>query len=255
MSSRTVLIAALTGVLVSAEYPASGLAEKPLPPMRTVTAAAAAARAADVLIPAGSYLPLYAEKGVVRVPGFRLDVTPVTEAQYAGFMRRGGDAAAHSGAPAHSGVASGSMRPVTKVTRAAARAYCQAQGKRLPTTDEWELAAAASATSRRGTSDASFRQQLLDMYTRKRATGSVVGRGFTNVYGVKDMHGLVWEWTEASHDHAHHGATKHDMSCAGSAQGASTTLDYAAFMRYAFRSGLTDSSAFENLGFRCARSV
>jgi formylglycine-generating enzyme required for sulfatase activity len=42
------------------------------------------------------------------------------------------------------------------------------------------------------------------------------------------------------------------LSCASAAIGASNAGDYAAFMRYQFRAGLTRSSAQQMLGFRCA---
>ncbi|HEX9109729.1 MAG TPA: SUMF1/EgtB/PvdO family nonheme iron enzyme, partial [Longimicrobiales bacterium] len=86
-----------------------------------------------------------------------------------------------------------------------------------------------------------------------------VGSTFRNVYGIWDLHGLVWEWTAAAHSamaqHAmHHGGAtaSHDMGCAGSAAGASDTRDYAAFLRYAFRAALTPGTSLGNLGFRCA---
>ena len=53
-------------------------------------------------------------------------------------------------------------------------------------------------------------------------------------------------------EHSHHAAGRHDMTCAGSAQGAADPTDFAAFLRYAFRSGLAGDDAHANLGFRCA---
>jgi formylglycine-generating enzyme required for sulfatase activity len=231
--SRTWTTSIATVVFVAAlSTPGDAESQRPLHSTRMVT------------IPAGSYLPLYAERGAVSVKSFKLDITPVTQAQFAAY-------ASGSGARVAPGAAT---RPATNVTRSAARAYCTAVGKRLPTVHEWELAAAASATARNGTADPAFRQYLIELYTRMRAPGRVLA-GFVNVYGVRDLHGLVWEWTEESHAHAEHGTQKHDMSCAGSAQGASTTADFAAFLRYAFRSGLKESSSVDNLGFRCAESV
>jgi formylglycine-generating enzyme required for sulfatase activity len=215
-----------------------------------------------VAIPSGSYMPLYADAGQVSVAAFRIDVFPVTRAQYLEFLRS--SPAWRLSAvkqPAYlrdwageldAGPPSGLERPVVWVTRPAARAYCAAQGKRLPTTDEWEYVAAASGTSRKGTNDPAFRQEILDLYTRRRDPWAHVGSTFRNIYGVADMHGLVWEWTEPAHNHSHHAPGHHDMSCAGSASGASTTSDFSAFMRYAFRSGLSEQSSHAGLGFRCA---
>jgi formylglycine-generating enzyme required for sulfatase activity len=216
-------------------------------------------------IPAGAYMPLYADAGRTAVAAFKMDVTPVTRAQYLQFVTqnpawRRGAVKSHEYLKDWPGVfdaGSGTelQRPVTQVPLAAARAYCSAQGKRLPSVDEWEYAAAASRKRRDGTADAAFRQELLALYTRIGKAPRPVGSTFTNVYGVSDLHGLVWEWTEVAHDHSHHAAGHHDMSCAGSAQGASSTSDFAAFLRYAYRSGLTDGSTQSNLGFRCAAGM
>jgi formylglycine-generating enzyme required for sulfatase activity len=204
-----------------------------------------------VSIPAGSYQPLYSDHNAsIRVPAFRLDRYPVSRADFEKFMARTNVKAAVP--------TSADARIVaTKVTRAAARAYCRAQGKRLPNVNEWEYVAAASTTLRDASGDPGFRQQLLDLYTRKRsALAPVIGTGFTNAYGVGDMHGVVWEWTEdAPAAHAVHLAAnhkKHDLTCAGSTNGASDARNFAAFLRYAYRSGLNDRSSGDNLGFRCA---
>ena len=193
-----------------------------------------------VAIPAGTFRPLYdGGNGVVKVTAFRLDRYPVTRAQLAAFRRLPAVPAAEA------------SRPATGVTQQEAVAYCRARGARLPSEMEWEYVAAASEHRRDGRSDASFRQRLLDLAAQRPAGGpGRVGTTFRNAYGVYDMHGLVWEWVApAHHDHA---AGRHDMSCAGSARGATDTSDFAAFMRLAFRSGLTPDMRQPNLGFRCA---
>ncbi|HEX6693799.1 MAG TPA: formylglycine-generating enzyme family protein [Longimicrobiales bacterium] len=192
-------------------------------------------------IPAGAFRPLYDNgEGSVRVASFRLDRNPVTRAQYAAFRSLPAVPAADAN------------RPATNVTQNDAAAYCSARGARLPTETEWEYAAAASTTKGDGRGDAAFRQKLIELYTRKRGlTPAEVGSTFRNAYGVEDMHGLVWEWV-APEAH-HHAAGHHDMSCAASARGATDTSDFAAFLRFAFRSGLTPDMRQPNLGFRCAQ--
>jgi len=192
-----------------------------------------------VRIPTGSYMPLYAKDGRVSVAAFRIDAKPVTQAQYNSFRRVHGSTEAAD-------------RPATRMTRIDARAFCAAQGKRLPSIDEWEYVAGASRTARGAGNEAAFRQEILDRYTRARDPRAAVGSTFRNAFGVWDMHGLVWEWVEPSAAHAGHTKAEHDMSCAGSASGATSTTDYAAFLRFAFRSGLDDDSAGAGLGFRCA---
>lgn len=250
-------------------------------------------RRALVRIPAGSYLPLYTPGGRTdeRTPvgAFELDAVPVTRREFAAFVaahpewRRSRVALSATARGYLSewagdldyGSATDGDRPVTEVPLAAARAFCAAEGRRLPSTEEWEYAAAAGTHERDASSDPAFRQRLLELYTRPRPDQPAPVRSiFRNAYGVWDLHGLVWEWTDgaqsmehgkhhddsehAEHHHPDHasmpgGAHKHDMGCAGTAVGASDTRAYAAFLRYAFREALTPSALSPALGFRCAR--
>jgi formylglycine-generating enzyme len=155
-------------------------------------------------------------------------------------------------------------RPVTAVSLFAADAYCRSLGKRLPTVDEWEYAAAASETRADASADRRFVSRLLDLYARRRSDGLLdpVGRGFRNFYGVRDLHGGAWEWTHASAElpraHAGHHAADHRAghehmpSCASAAIGANDQTNYPAFLRYAFRAALTSQATVLTLGFRCA---
>lgn len=222
-------------------------------------------RAGMAAIPAGKHHPLYAD-GMPATPvkAFSIDRAPVTRAQFLSFARsnptwlRNVDARATS-----------LDRPMTGVTWSAAHAYCAAQGKRLPTTAEWEYVAAADEKRRDATRDPAFLQRLVSLYTtRPEARVGGAGEKFRNVYGVSALHGVVWEWTSdfdgGTEAHAefgngamagmNHGSGEHEhmLSCASAAIGASNAGDYAAFMRYQFRAGLTRSSAQQLLGFRCA---
>jgi len=229
-------------------------------------------------IPAGSYQPLYGAIGAapVVVRAFRLDREPVTRGEYLAFVRahpqwqRGavrpifageGYLSAWPGA-LDAGNATDLRRPVTEVSWFAAKAYCEANGKRLPTVDEWEYAASASETRTDAAGDARFIRRLLALYAVRPNDGILppVGSGFRNVYGVRDLHGLAWEWTldfnEAmgagdSHE-AGSSAGGHMASCASAAIGAGDATNYPAFMRYAFRSSLAGRSTARTLGFRCA---
>lgn len=220
-------------------------------------------------IPAGSYLPLYAAgHRRVEVAAFELDRYPVTRAEYLEFVRRHPEwRRSRVGSAGYLsdwrgdldfGDAGDARRPVTRVPRAAAQAFCAVEGKRLPTTDEWEYAAGAGPSRREAGSDPAFRQRLLELYTRPRgAAPAPVGSTFRNAFGVFDLHGLVWEWVQDAMPagHAHHAGGAHDMGCAGSANGATDPDDYPSFLRYAFRAALTPDAALGTLGFRCARPV
>lgn len=151
--------------------------------------------------------------------------------------------------------------PVTSVSWFAADAYCRAQGKRLPSISEWELAAMASETAADGSVEEGYRQTILEWYSQPQTSLGAVGRYPANYWGVYDMHGLVWEWTEDFNSTLVSGESRADSAidnklfCAAGASGSIDPSDYAAFMRYGFRSSLSAKFTLANLGFRCAQSM
>ena len=88
-----------------------------------------------------------------------------------------------------------------------------------------------------------------------------VTAGLRNVYGVVGLHGLVWEWTLDFNSALVTGESRADASldrsryCGSGAAGAGDFEDYAAFMRYAFRSSLEARYTVPNLGFRGVRPL
>jgi len=218
-------------------------------------------------LPGGRYQAVTARKEApaVTVAPYRLDRQPVTNAAFLAFIREdsawrrdrvtalaadGGYLAAWS-EPLALGPNAAPRAPVVGVSWFAARAYCAARGGRLPTEAEWVLAAAASPRERDGRRDPAWRQTVLDWYARPNpATLPDVGRGRPNVWGLSDLHGLVWEWVNDF------GASilvgDEARLCGGGANGAIDPLDYPAFLRAAFRSSLEGRTTTSNLGFRCA---
>lgn len=137
--------------------------------------------------------------------------------------------------------------PVTHVSWFAARGYCQAQGKDLPTTDQWEYVAYD-----RGREPA----KELDWFAQPNpAHLPPVTSASTNGYGVAGLYGLIWEWTLDFGSAIPADDEGSDQFCGAAALGASDSSDYAAFLRYAFRSSLKASYASSNLGFRCVREA
>ena len=89
-------------------------------------------------------------------------------------------------------------QPVTQVSWFAASAYCEARGARLPRWYEWEFAAAASADEARcarrsGVAAARFSTGIR---SRRAARCPVAGASPANYFGIRDLHGVVWEWVE-----------------------------------------------------------
>ena len=224
-----------------------------------------------VTVPAGRYLPLYSpDTAAVAVAAFRLDVYPVTRADFEAFVaaeprwRRDRVKPVFAAerylsdwaSAAEPGTRPGS--PVTEVSWFAARAYCAWEGKRLPTVDEWEYAARADETRADASRDPAHRARILRLTTGRTKPTPAVGSVFENVYGIHDMHGLVWEWVAdfntvtVGTDSRGTSQRDNNLYCAAGAEGATDTGDYAAFLRYAFRASLEGRATSAALGFRCA---
>lgn len=240
---------------------------------------AAQARDNWVDIPAGriSSVLALAETGQDSVVNaFALMRRPVSNAQFLEFVQahpqwqRGtappvfvdGEYLSHWVAADAIGTTAGEQAPVTRISWFAASAYCEARGGRLPTWLEWEYVAAADETRFDARSDPAWREQILGWYSRTGGTGlPVVGQHPPNAYGVQDLHGLVWEWTEdfnslmVSGDNREQGDPDLLRFCGAGALSISDRENYAILMRTALLSALKASSTTRNLGFRCARDV
>jgi formylglycine-generating enzyme required for sulfatase activity len=226
-------------------------------------------------IKGGSYIPLYGTGAPVEVDGFLMDVYPVTNQEFLAFVKKNprwakSQVIALFADENYLGIWKSDTvygekllpnAPVTTVSWYAAKDYCQCQGKRLPTVDEWEYAAMASETSVDGRKEESYNQFILNWYETPTTYDNEVGNTFKNYWGVYDLHGLVWEWTLDFNSTTVSGESRKgkkgdsNLFCGAASLGASDLMNYAAFIRYAFRGSLKANYAIKNLGFRCVKDV
>ncbi len=239
--------------------------------------AAGAEHGGLVPLPAGLYTPFQLVKAAnsgqsaapapKTVAAFNMDGEPVTNAGYLAFVT------AHPewrksriktlfaddrylrrwSADLDFGAAEARDRPVTDVSWFAARAYCNARGLDLPTTAQWEYALADG-----GRGEARVRARSLEWFSEPNGSGPGPIGGPANGYGVRDLVGLVWEWTDDFNAYAMTAESRDSNGkdaaavCGGAAAGVADPTDYPAFMRYAMRASLKAHYTADNLGFRCA---
>ncbi|MCL1622455.1 formylglycine-generating enzyme family protein [Ralstonia pseudosolanacearum] len=243
-------------------------------------ASAAAQGAAYVRLPGGDFdsvLPQNApgQPQRVRIEPFELRATPVTVADFQAFLQTheawrrdrvpevfAGPAYLADWADAlHPAPQASPQAPVTGVSWFAARAYCESEGARLPTWLEWESAAAADATRADARDDPQWRQRILTWYERPAARVLPPVGGPPDVHGVRDLHGLIWEWVDdfnalfISGDSRTQDDPDKQKFCGAGAISIVRRDSYAVLMRVALLSSLGGADATGSLGFRCARTL
>ena len=150
-------------------------------------------------------------------------------------------------------------QPVTNISWFAAAAYCATEGGRLPTWHEWEYVAAADANRKDARSDPVWRSKILDWYGQASKTLPVAGQTPANLFGVRDLHGVIWEWVDdfgalmVSGDNRTQGDPDTLQFCGAGALSANDRENYPVLMRMAMLSSLSAASTNRNLGFRCVR--
>lgn len=149
--------------------------------------------------------------------------------------------------------------PVTNISWFAAKAYCEAQGKRLPTNNEWDYAALASRTQADGSFGLGYRKKILQWYSdASRAPNREIARQFPNYWGLYDMNAFIWQWTADYADlPVTDGSQIRQMTsqklCTIGSDISVNSTDYLFYVRYAFRLNLLPNSTMDSLGFRCAK--
>jgi len=138
----------------------------------------------------------------VRVNGFLLDRTEVTNAAYQQFIDANPQIHAPDDWSRRRHPAGQGNYPVAYVTWHHAQHYCQWRGARLPTEAEWEHAARGPENHIYpwGNSFEAYRANLsTGPYDRGRSRPVGTTPGGTSPYGAVDMSGNVWEWVDADY--------------------------------------------------------
>lgn len=229
-------------------------------------------------IPGGTIktlLPPDGKQAPVTLPDFSLRVRPVSVAEFSSFVQK--QPQWNKSRVAGSSLADGQYlrawstdtvhsptkpsQPVTDVSWFAAQAYCQSEGARLPTWHEWEYAAAADAKRRDARSDPAWRARILDWYGQTSKALPPVGNSAKNVFGIQDLHGLIWEWVDdfgalmVAGDNRSQGDPDTLQFCGAGALSANDRENYPVLMRIAMLSSLGAASTNRNLGFRCVKNI
>ncbi len=245
-------------------------------------AVGAAAKTTVVAIPAGALTPFWittkdktGQIESMKIEAFEAQVFPVTNKEYLEFLKSHPEwrkskvkslfadsrylTQFQSDLKLRSEVKNDA--PVTNVSWFAAQAYCEDNNMRLPTIAEWEYMAAASESKADASKDSAFLGKILEWYSQpgETATLSKIGGRTKNLYGLHDLHGLIWEWAYdfnsslVTGEGRTDGSLNRELFCGSGAMSGGNKENYAAFMRFAFRSSLKGASTTWNLGFRCVR--
>ncbi len=256
----------------------AALSALPLGVGRGAEAAAGALRK----VPAGAYLAFIKESSakdkpvapvVISVAPFEADELPVTNRDFLDFAGANsqwqrskvsptfGDQGylSHWRGDLDAGTPENLAAPVARVSWFAAKAFCQAQGKRLPTINEWEYMARPEAF---GKDWPRVQARILEWYA---SPGSEIQSMppvkdlLCTQDGVCGLHGLLWEWVEdfgsiiATEEGRGGNRSDDGLFCGAGALGATDPTNYMAYMRYAFRSSLKGAYTIGHLGFRCVK--
>jgi len=220
-----------------------------------------------------SALPVDNKAADITVDGYRLREDLVTNAEFLAFVTTHPEWRRDRVAPVFAearylshwqaadalGAKAAPEQPVTQVSWFAAEAFCESEGARLPTWNEWEFAAAADATRTDARSDPAWRESILSWYARPSDQPLESVGGAANAYGVRDLHGLVWEWVDdfnallVASDSRDQGDPDRLKFCGAGSLNLRDKENYAVLMRIAMLSALKASDTTVNLGFRCAR--
>jgi serine/threonine-protein kinase len=182
----------------------------------------------------------YAPPQEVTLADYWIDRTEVANADYAAFLAENKAEAPASWDGSSFFPTGTDQLPVRGVTWAAAVEYCKAQGKRLPTEAEWEVAARGDSGQLYPWGD---NANSVPLPNSLYAVGTVAAN--RSPFGVLDMAGNVWEWV----DEPYSAVEGNDKIARGGA------FDFQKDMAYRLQGDPTIPTMFSTAGIRCAASA
>jgi formylglycine-generating enzyme required for sulfatase activity len=206
----------------------------------------------------------------VYLDAFYIDKTEVTNAQYRKCVEAGACDAPWN--TIYYDKADYAQHPVVFVGWNDADAYCQWEGKRLPTEAEWEKAARGTDgwTYPWGNTFDGSRLNFCDRNCKLDQRDSDADDGYAQTapvgsypdgaspYGALDMAGNVWEWVADWYDNGYYASSPESNPGGPGAgdvrmvRGGSWGAD-AAYVRAADRDSAPPDGMHQSVGFRCAR--
>ena len=151
---------------------------------------------------------------------------------------------------------------VINVSQHAARAFAKWVGKRLPTEAEWEYAASGPERFKWSLGNIFLPEDYVFGLDGGQPRGSIPATHRPNSYGLYDMSGLIWEWTEDRYSADFYkksgriNPVNRNMNEEwGVLRGGSAYFDDSFFLRVHIRGRNFPVACNEDYGFRCARDV
>lgn len=202
------------------------------------------------LMPAGQFA-MGDRKDRVKVGRLCMDVIEVTAEAYATCVRIGQCTAEGlaCGPAATFGVQGKGSHPINCVDWNQASNYCQVQGKRLPTEEEFEWAARGGAQAKMypwGNIEPSSQACWSGAGQLSGTCQAGAYLAGANPQGILDLSGNVWEWTSSKKDA---GSTERV------ARGGAWSSSASSYLRASERYWTSPLYRFIYIGFRCVKSV
>jgi sulfatase modifying factor 1 len=191
------------------------------------------------------------------VATFDLDTSEVTTAAYAACVAAGACSSSHVGRQfCNEGVQGRERHPINCIDLRQAAAYCAFANKRLPTEREWEYSARGGSENRRFSWGDAEPTEAIACYHHPFGSCEV-GSFSPGAFGLRDMTGNVWEWTQSEY-------RKYPSSPAADPirdghhyvyRGGSWSRRFPKWLRNALRNRYHPEEWSASIGVRCARNV